>query len=281
MEFLQLQYFYESAKNENFAKTAEKFMVPATSVSAAVRRLEKELGCSLFDRSSNRIALNANGKRLARSLTVVFSELNQAVEELGAPVADNRQIRMLVRAMRKDITDYIVAYHEKYPHIAFKTVFDFSETDPESYDIIIDQKTDRYPTFESFPLQTLRLRMAVSADSPLRSKRLMLKQLSGEAFISMGEQSNTHRILEQACRAAGFTPNIAVSSNDIQCYEKLLRSGIGIGLIRDSGQTLPNIAYLDVADFAADYGICVYYNSRAAYGNILHFLNFLKTQAHT
>ena len=280
MEFLQLQYFYESARNENFAKTAEKFMVPATSVSAAVRRLEKELGCALFDRSSNRIALNANGKRLARSLGVVFSELNQAVEELGATAADSRQIRMLVRAMRNDITDFIVAYHEKYPHIAFKTVFDFSETDLESYDIIIDQKTDRYPNFERFPLQKLRLRMAVSASSPLRGKRLTLKQLAGEAFLSMGEQSNTHRILEQACKSAGFAPNIAVSSNDIQCHEKLIRSGIGIGLLRESDHRVGGIAYLDVADFAADYEVYTYYNSQAAYGNILHFLNFLKSQVH-
>ena len=55
MEFLQLKYFYESAKHESFAKTAEIYMVPTTSVSASVRRLEKELGCSLFDRSANRI----------------------------------------------------------------------------------------------------------------------------------------------------------------------------------------------------------------------------------
>lgn len=47
MEFLQLRYFYESAQNENFAKTAEKFMVPASSVSASVKRLEQELGVEL------------------------------------------------------------------------------------------------------------------------------------------------------------------------------------------------------------------------------------------
>ena len=42
MEMLQLRYFYESAQNESFAKTAEKYMVPTTSVSASVKRLEKE-----------------------------------------------------------------------------------------------------------------------------------------------------------------------------------------------------------------------------------------------
>ena len=70
MEFLQLRYFFESAKNESFAKTAEKYQVPATSVSASVKRLEAELGCELFHRSSNRIMLNDNGKRLQKSLFI-------------------------------------------------------------------------------------------------------------------------------------------------------------------------------------------------------------------
>ena len=61
MEFLQLRYFYESAKNESFALTAKKHMVPTSSVSASVKRLENELGTKLFDRSSNRITLNEKG----------------------------------------------------------------------------------------------------------------------------------------------------------------------------------------------------------------------------
>ena len=43
MEILQLRYFFESAKNESFTKTAEKFMVPPSSVSASVRLLENSL----------------------------------------------------------------------------------------------------------------------------------------------------------------------------------------------------------------------------------------------
>ena len=79
MELLQLRYFYESAKNENFARTAEKYMVPASSISAAIKRLEDELGCKLFDRRINRISLNDNGKLLHNSLAVIFDDRkNQA-----------------------------------------------------------------------------------------------------------------------------------------------------------------------------------------------------------
>ena len=51
MEMLQLRYFYESAMAESISKTAQKFMVPASSVSASIKRLEKELGVELFVRT--------------------------------------------------------------------------------------------------------------------------------------------------------------------------------------------------------------------------------------
>ena len=117
MELLQLRYFFESAKNESFAKTAEKYMVPTSSVSASVRRLENELGCELFDRHSNKICLNSNGKRMQISLYKVFDELNEAITYLSADKTDTREIKMLVRAMRDDITDYIIEFRKNYPHI--------------------------------------------------------------------------------------------------------------------------------------------------------------------
>jgi hypothetical protein len=43
MELLQLRYFLETAKNQSFTKTAEKFYVPTTSVSASIKRLEEEI----------------------------------------------------------------------------------------------------------------------------------------------------------------------------------------------------------------------------------------------
>jgi len=127
MEILQLRYFFESAKRGSFAKTAEKYMVPATSVSASVKRLEKELGCELFHRHCNRITLNDNGKRLMQSLAVVFAELESAVDELTSLSTDTREIKMLVRAMRGEITDHIIEYKTKHPNISFMTIFDFDE----------------------------------------------------------------------------------------------------------------------------------------------------------
>ncbi len=278
MELLQLKYFLESAKSESFAKTAQKFIVPTSSVSASVKRLEQELGVKLFDRSCNRITLNAKGKKFQRSLTAVFSELEGAVAELNQHSDDNREIKMLVRAMRSRITDHIIEYGDKNPHISFKTVFDFNETDFEKYDIIIDEKTHQYTDYESFELYDMKLRMIVSDKSPLKNRRVTLHQLSDKPFISMGDQSNIHRILLSACSRSGFLPNIAVQSNDIQCFEKLIASGMGIGIGRERKLTeSDNIAYLDVTDFNERYTVYAYFKKQANYGNVKHFLDFLKS----
>lgn len=279
MELLQLQYFYESAKTENFAKTAEKHLVPTSSVSGAVRRLEKELGCQLFDRSSNRIALNQNGKRLAQALQVAFYEIEQAVKDLSSP-DDTRPIRMLVRAMRGNVTDYIIEYNRMKPHIQFQINFDNEDPNFENYDIIIDESSDQYTAYEQIDLCRMQLRLVTSQDSPLYRKKLTMKQLSNQSFISLGEQSHMHKILLNACKKAGFSPSICVRSNDMKYYEKLVESGIGIGIERDKPKSMRtrNIAYLDVSDFYEESVVCAYFKKEAAYGNVEQFLMFLRSK---
>ncbi len=281
MEILQLRYFYESAKNESFAKTAEKYFVPTSSVSASIKRLERELGCTLFERASNSIKLNENGKRFQKSVFVALNELDTAVLDLTTSPDDTREVKLLVRAMRSNITDIIIKYREKHPQVAFKTVFDFSEANFEDYDIIIDEKSSSYADFDSFELYTMRLRLMVSADSPLINSRHTLKDLSDMPFISIGEQSNMHKILINACHRAGFYPNIAVQSNDMKCFEKMVESGMGIGLGRERVLNLyDKIKYLDVLDFDEKYSVYAYYKHSENYGNVKHFLSFLKKNTH-
>lgn len=276
MEFLQLRYFFESAKNGSFAKTAQKYMVPTTSVSSSVKRLENELGCKLFDRLSNKIILNQNGIKLQQSLLIVFEELDRTVDSLSAFANDTSEIKMLVRAMRYQITDYIVEYKTKHPNITFKTVFDFDETNFEDYDIIIDDKPELYEGYESFEICSKQIKLKCSASNPICNQKLTLKQLCNQPFISMGEKSSMHQMLIKACARVGFTPDIVVKTNDISCYNKCLKAGVGIGLGRDDGSSTDSVKFLDVTDFNITQTVCAYYKKHSAYGNIAHFLKFIE-----
>lgn len=278
MELLQLKYFYESAIHESFAKTADIYMVPATSVSASVKRLEQELGCSLFDRRANRIFLNKNGMRLKSALSTAFREINSAVEDISC-CDDAREIKILVRAVRKDITGYIIEYNNKHPQTVFRTVFDFSETDYKKYDVVIDRENGICCDYAYFKLCDLRLRMktAKKNTSILNSKNL--SELSDAPFISWDENSNMHRVLLNACQKAGFAPNIVAISNDKECYERFIQAGAGIGIGReDPLNESPYVSYIDLCDFDERYIVYCYYNSESYYGNVKGFVDFLKTK---
>ena len=278
MELLQLKYFYESAKRESFAKTAELYMVPATSVSASVRRLEDELGCQLFDRHANRIFLNKNGMRLKNALADAFAEIDSAVADISA-CDDEREIKILVRAVRSNITDFIIEYNKKHPRTVFKTVFDFAETDYEKYDVVIDWDNGGEQNYASFRLCDIKLRFKAAKDSAAYAKVSKLADLAGEPFISWGESSNMHKILIKVCQKAGFYPNVVTVSNDKDCYEKLLRAGVGIGLGReDFDNDYPELVYLDLCDFDEKYTVYCYYNSESCYGVVKSFVDFLKTK---
>jgi len=281
MELLQLKYFQESAANGSFAKTAQAHQVPATSVSAAVKRLEKELGCSLFDRTSNRIQLNKNGLQFLKTVEEMLQKLNNTVYSLQAESDDTREIRMLVRTTRGEITDAVIAFKQKYPKTVFRTVFDFSETDYNGYDIVIDEQKDGYTGYDRFPLLRTRIRIKAAAKNPLCDKTLTLKQLASQPFISIGEQNSMNKILIDACKRAGFHPNIVIQCNDIKCYEKCLRADVGIALGREypNASVSDSIRYLNVTDFNEVQTICCYYKSASAYGNVGDFLQFLRARA--
>ena len=140
MEILQLRYFFMSAKNENFSTTAKSFGVPTTAVSSSVRRLEDELGCKLFDRTHNRITLNAKGRRLQQALCTVFAELDKAIEDVSSDYTDKREIKVLVRGMRREVTDLLSKFSGIYPDVAFQIAF----SGDDDYDIIIDDFKMRF-----------------------------------------------------------------------------------------------------------------------------------------
>ena len=281
MELLQLRYFQETAANGSFTKTAEAHNVPATSVSATVKRLEKELGCELFDRTCNRIQLNENGRLFLKTVEEILRKLEHAVYSLRPDINDDRQIRMLVRTTRGEITDAIIAFKQKYPKASFRTVFDFSETDYNSYDIVIDEQKDGYSGYDRFQLMRTRLRIKAAAKNPLCGKSLTLRQLASSSFISIGEQNSMNKILINACKQAGFHPNIVVQCNDIKCYEACLAADVGIALGREyPNATLPDgIRYLNVTDFDEVQTVCCYYKTASAYGIVGDFLRFLRQRS--
>jgi DNA-binding transcriptional LysR family regulator len=62
MDLRQLTYFVEIVRRGGFTRAAEAIHVAQPALSAAIRKLEAELGVTLLERGARRVALTADGR---------------------------------------------------------------------------------------------------------------------------------------------------------------------------------------------------------------------------
>ncbi|GAA3180007.1 LysR family transcriptional regulator [Nonomuraea roseoviolacea] len=78
MELRQLAYFVAVAEEGGFGRAAERLSIVQSAVSQQVRRLERELGVSLFTRTTRRVHLSGAGERLLPEARAVLAAAHHA-----------------------------------------------------------------------------------------------------------------------------------------------------------------------------------------------------------
>ncbi|MFI1585614.1 LysR family transcriptional regulator [Embleya sp. NPDC020630] len=73
-----MEAFLVLSEELHFGRTAERLGVSAGRVSQTIGKLERRVGCLLFERSSRRVALTPVGRRLAEDLGPAYRQMQQA-----------------------------------------------------------------------------------------------------------------------------------------------------------------------------------------------------------
>ena len=81
LELRDLRYFLAVAEELNFTRAAERLHLAQQALSAAVRKLEADLGVQLFTRSTRHVALTTAGEALVDAARHVLESAADAVDE--------------------------------------------------------------------------------------------------------------------------------------------------------------------------------------------------------
>lgn len=234
MEILQLKYFQHTAKSENISHTAHLFMVPPSSVSSSIKKLENELGVKLFDRTSNSLKLNENGRIFLRAIDAAEKEIKKAkIKILDMSSVPAGEIKLLILTNRGQVTNAIAEFKMNYPHVVFSITHE-DYIDYENYgkyDIVI---TDRKIDSDLFSMRNFireEIFLAVHKNSTLSEKKSIdLVDLENETFISMQKGSSMRDYLEKMFKKMNFEPDIAIECDDPHFVREYLKMGLGVAL---------------------------------------------------
>lgn len=75
MTLTELQYIVAVAQERHFGRAAEKAFVTQPALSLAIKKLEDELGTTIFERRRKRIGLTALGEQIVHQAQRVLEEV--------------------------------------------------------------------------------------------------------------------------------------------------------------------------------------------------------------
>lgn len=254
MELLQLKYFCDAAQTENFSLTAKKFMVPPSNISQSVKRLEGELGVSLFDRNANKIRLNACGKKFFDKVSNALYLIDEAKDAIGDD-GGRGKIKICVNANRRIVMQTVEKFNKLYPEVDINTEYGADAENPK-FDLAITGKLIDCPHLIGEKLATEDICLAVSSDSRLaKLEKINISELKKESFVSMGDKSHLHELTKRICANYDFEPRVVIQGDDPFYVRKCVEMGLGISfvpMLSWKGQFTNNVVIKSIGDYTRD-----------------------------
>ena len=232
---VQLRVIDAVRRHGSVTAAAKELLYTQPSISHHLSRLESQLGAQLIQRVGRGIRLTPAGRLLADRAAEIIGRVDSATTELSALVGLNAgRVRLagFGSVMSSLVPQAAVVLAERHPGVQLG----LTDTHPEEalellragqVDVaVIFRYADTTPEDDSVRLLHL-------LDDPLHllttGGGTTLTEHAGTPWIAGCERCRRH--LVEMCVHAGFTPNLAYTTDDMVVMQSLVAAGMGVTTI--------------------------------------------------
>ncbi|MDF0545204.1 LysR family transcriptional regulator [Sphingobium sp. H39-3-25] len=229
-----LSYFVALARERHFARAAEVCHITQPTLSAAIRKLEEDLGVPLVVRGHRFTGLTAEGEKLLAWSRQILADYQSLIEDLsGARKGIVGELRLGVIPAAMPVVAFVTERFCKANPLATVTIRSItSRAIAESLDAFeldggltyLDNEPINH--VQRVPLYRERYKLAVSRDHKFAARKAVRwLEAAGERLCLLSQDMQNRRIIDRLTSSIGLTVHPAIVSNSFLAVCAHLRHG--------------------------------------------------------
>lgn len=256
MRIEHLAEFADLAETLSFTETAQRVLLSESALSRHIKGLEDELGLELFERTSRRVRLSAEGQRLLPFAKAMNETWQTYVGELRAARSQARSSVSI--GANYYVGDLIAQFCAEHPDISVRQPSQGDST-AQLLEMLVAGECQLVVVIDPPELDehigTLDLGIdsyvaVLPAQHPRAGQEVIDPAgLAGDHIISFRFDSDGDRRIKAICKAAGFEPNIIFSAEVGSSIAQFVRDGLGVTFLQKktiAKMMTEGVAYVDL-----------------------------------
>lgn len=228
------------ADTGSFTLTGQQLSLTQSAVSHAIKALEEELECSLFQRTGKGVKVTTAGRHFLEHADQILAQMEIARTLVTARTTSGKErLRLGVSNRARELILPLVQplFQKEFPHRlvlitpgAQQRNFELLESG--LLDLSFAVRPENRPELEFVPLFEDELKFIVSASHPwARAGRVPPEELERDAVLLFQDNNNTARLLFEHLQIERMSPCHAVELFDHRSVMAMIRSGSAVGVM--------------------------------------------------
>lgn len=253
MNLKQIRYALAVAEEQSFTRAAQRCHTVQSALSHQIAKLEEELGCTLFERTSRRVRLTPAGQAFIPSAQRLLAAQQALVEEVtaaGDAVSGTLTIGTISTINAIDLTEKLDKFHRHYPAVNIRLYVGMSEALLED---VRQQKCDMaFVGIWPGDVDLLPMSHRQLTDEPLVA-------LAAVPLVDFYSGTGARRQTDRAFQAAGIRRHVSFEIDHIEWLENLVRRGLAAGIVPVStAQRLSALVSIPIEDGPRRQVYCIW-----------------------